>query len=314
MTTTQLDRNQQLRHLLTLEGIPRNEILDLLDRAAAISAGEIPHCGDFALANIFCEPSTRTRATFELAAKRLGGHVINLDLGHASTSKGETLADTVATLHAAGCRLFVLRHSESGAAEHAARVAPAGCAIINAGDGTHAHPTQALLDLYTMGRHFSRLADLRVTIVGDILHSRVARSLIHGLKRFDAAEIRLCGPATLLPEASEFPGAHPYTDLDEAIHEVDVIYVLRLQRERMHELLVPEKAQYRHCYGLTAERLQGAGTQCLVMHPGPLNRGVEIDSEVADGPQSAILEQVGNGVPIRMAVMARLLESMGAGA
>jgi len=310
MTSTQLDRKRKLRHLLTLEGIPRDQLLDLLDRASNLAAGKPPEARDFACANIFFEPSTRTRVSFELAEKRLGGTVINLDMASSSASKGESLADTVANLHAAGCTLLVMRHHDEGAAEHAARVAPAGCAIINAGDGAHAHPTQALLDLYTIARHFEDFTALRVAIIGDIRHSRVARSLIHGLHCLRTGEIRLCAPAALLPKAPESWGAHVCTDLEQAIRDVDVIYLLRLQHERMGELLVGSGSEYRRHYGLTAQRLSAAGTHPLVMHPGPINRGVEIDSEVADSPQSLILEQVRNGVWVRMAVLARLLDAL----
>jgi aspartate carbamoyltransferase catalytic subunit len=299
------------RHLLTLHDLGREDILALLDRAAALRddfrAGTLPPLlAGRTVVNLFFEPSTRTRTSFELAARRLGALVVNFDIASSSTSKGETLEDTLATLEAMQADAFVVRHKENGTparlAAHARRAA-----VLNAGDGNHAHPTQGLLDLLTIRDRKGRIDGLTVTICGDVRHSRVARSDVHGLTALGAGEVRLCGPAALLPAADEFPHCRVLEDFDAAIEGADVIVMLRLQKERMENLAGLDEKAYFAGYGLDAARLARARGDALVMHPGPMNRGVEIASDVADGAQSAVLEQVANGVFVRMAALDALL-------
>jgi len=311
MTDPQIDAQGRLRHLITLNGLGRERIVALLDRAVALrdayrtGALTRPLAGRTVM-NLFFEASTRTRTSFELAARRLGADVVNFDIANSSTSKGETLEDTLATLEAMDADAFVVRHRDNGTparcAAHAKRAA-----VINAGDGNHAHPTQGLLDLLTIRDHKGDIHGLNVTICGDVRHSRVARSDIDGLAALGAAEIRVCGPAALLPPAAEFPHCRLIADFDEALSGSDVVVMLRLQRERMQAALGLDEAEYFSAYGLTAQRLARAKADAIVMHPGPMNRGVEIASDVADGPQSVILEQVANGIFVRMAVLAELL-------
>jgi aspartate carbamoyltransferase catalytic subunit len=299
-----------LAHFLTLEGLSHETLLGLIEHTLAIHSGaRQPQWPQLTLANLFFEPSTRTRSTFELAAKRLGGTVLNLDVGTSSTSKGEDLLDTVRTLAAAGCNLFAVRHQQTGVADWLAQHAPTGVGLLNAGDGAHAHPTQGLLDLATIAKHKADFGALRVVIVGDIRHSRVARSLIHGLNRLHTGQVCVCGPDTLLPQHPQALGVHCDNQLDRALEGADVVVMLRLQRERMKGLYLSDLDEYHRCYGLTQERLAKAKEQAIVMHPGPMNRGVEIASEVADGPQSVILEQVAIGVAARMAVMDQLMQT-----
>ena len=307
----QLDSNGRLRHLLTLNGLGRARIVALLDRAAALREawrdGALPPIlGGRTVMNLFFEDSTRTRTSFELAARRLGAAVVNFDIARSSTNKGETLEDTLATLEAMEADAFIVRHKDNGTparcAAHARRAA-----IINAGDGNHAHPTQGLLDLLTIRDHKKDIEGLNVTICGDVRHSRVARSDIDGLAALGAGEIRICGPAPLLPERADFPGCRIVEDFDTALADCDVVIMLRLQKERMQNTLGLAEADYFAAYGLTPERLARARKDALVMHPGPMNRGIEIADAVADGPQSVILEQVANGIFVRMAVLAELL-------
>jgi aspartate carbamoyltransferase catalytic subunit len=257
--------------------------------------------------NLFFENSTRTRTTFEIAAKRLSADVINLNIAASSTSKGESLLDTIDNLAAMQADMFVVRHSQSGApyliAEHLARVGKDHVHVVNAGDGSHAHPTQALLDMYTIRHYKKDFTNLRVAIVGDILHSRVARSDIHALTTLGVPEIRVVAPLTLLPNGLENMGVHVFTDANEGLKDVDVIIMLRLQNERMAGAMLPSEQEFFKNYGLTLERLALAKPDAIVMHPGPMNRGVEIDSLVADGSQSVILSQVTFGIAVRMAVM-----------
>jgi aspartate carbamoyltransferase catalytic subunit len=309
----QLDSHGRLRHLLTIEGLPRQTLLDILNTAESfISVGEreikkVPLLRGKTVVNLFFESSTRTRTTFEIAAKRLSADVINLNIAASSTSKGETLLDTIRNLEAMHTELFVVRHRESGAAHLIARHVPEHVRIINAGDGRHAHPTQALLDAFTIRRHKGPIENLRVAIVGDILHSRVARSEIHALTTLGAAEVRVVAPQTLLPTAVEKLGVHPHTDIRSGLDGVDVVITLRLQRERMTGALLPSEQEYFNLYGLTQEKLEFAKPDAIVMHPGPMNRGLEIDSAVADGPQSVILPQVTYGISVRMAIMALIM-------
>ena len=299
------------RHLITLAGLGRARIVSLLDSAAALREawrdGSLPHLlAGRTVINLFFEPSTRTRTSFELAARRLGADVVNFDIANSSTSKGESLEDTLATLEAMDADAFVVRHKENGTparcAAHARRAS-----IVNAGDGNHAHPTQGLLDLLTIRDRKGDIEGLNVTICGDVRHSRVARSDIDGLTALGVGEIRLCGPSALLPAANEFPGCRVLDDFDAALADSDVVVMLRLQKERMQTALGIDEPEYFARYGLGAGRLARMRKDAIVMHPGPMNRGVEIADEVADGAQSVILDQVANGIFVRMAVLGELL-------
>ena len=311
---TQLGANGKLRHLLTLENLSAERITSLLDRAESLR--EQTHNGAKPLdilhgrtvINLFFEPSTRTRTSFDLAAKRLGANVINFDIASSSTTKGESLLDTVHTLEAMRCDAFVVRHKESGTPEYIAEILHSDASVLNAGDGNNAHPTQGLLDALTLRRHRPDFSTLTVVICGDIRHSRVARSDVHALRALGAKEIRLCSPSELAPDPHDFPHCRIFHKFDEAVEGVDVAIMLRLQKERMQSASIPSEADYFERFGLSSQRLARAHPHCLVMHPGPMNRGVEIASDVADGPQSLILEQVANGVFVRMAALAELLE------
>lgn len=312
--TPQLDSDGRLRHLLTLDGLPRDTLCRLMDRAGQIrdaALGRTPRrqaLDGTTLCTLFFEPSTRTRSSFHIAAQRLGADVLNVDASTSSTRKGETARDTLRNLEAMGVRGFVVRHAEDGAVEALAAEAGEGTALINAGDGRSAHPTQGLLDMLTIrqtkGADFSRL---KVLMVGDVKHSRVARSDLHALRTLGAGEIRVCGPASLLPDDGTLSGCHVGQDFGAMLEGVDVVMMLRLQRERMEEGLVSSLEGYHRDYGLTATRLAQAAKDAVVLHPGPINRGVEITDEVADGPQSLVLRQVSNGVAVRMAVLEALL-------
>ena len=309
----QFDGQGRLRHLLTIEGLSRQTILDILNTAESfITVGEreikkVPLLRGKTVVNLFFESSTRTRTTFEIAAKRLSADVININPGVSSATKGETLLDTIRNLEAMHTDLFVVRHSQSGAAYLVAGHVPAHVHITNAGDGAHAHPTQGLLDVFTIRRHKGDFDKLRVAIVGDILHSRVARSQIHALAALGVPEIRVIAPKTLLPTVVESLGVRPYTDMQEGLADVDVVMMLRLQRERMHGAYIPSEQEYFNLYGLTAAKLRYAKQDAIILHPGPMNRGLEIDSAVADGPQSVILPQVTYGIAVRMAIMALIM-------
>jgi aspartate carbamoyltransferase catalytic subunit len=312
----QLDARGRLRHLLTVEGLSKALLLQILDRAEQFASApakkhELLH--GKTVVNLFFEASTRTRTTFELAAKRLSADVVNLDVAASSTSKGETLLDTLATLQAMQVDMFVIRHAASGAAHFFAQHTAPGVAVLNAGDGRHAHPTQALLDLYTIREHLKArkgdFAKLRVAIVGDILHSRVARSDIHALRTLGTRDIRVIGPRTLIPAHVETLGVRPFYQLDEGLEGVDVVILLRLQRERMSGYYIPSPGEFYRSFGLTRARLKQLGPHAIVMHPGPINRGVEIEGDVAYGERSVILQQVTHGIAVRMAVMAMLAES-----
>ena len=298
-----------LRHLVTLENIQPPTLNRLLDRAQAMRDDPPPAdlLAGRTVLNLFFEPSTRTRTSFELAARRLGALVVNFDTAHSSTSKGETLIDTLHTLEAMRIDALVVRHKESGTPVFLARHTRSGTAIVNAGDGNRAHPTQGLLDVLTIRQHRADFSGLTVTLCGDILHSRVARSDIHALRALGVRELRLCGPRALLPAADEVPGCTLSEDFDAAIAGADVAIMLRLQKERMAVATVPDAESYYAHYGLSTARLRRAAPECLVLHPGPINRGIEIAPEIADGPQSLILEQVANGIFVRQAVLAELL-------
>ena len=300
------------RHLLGIEPLSAEEIwqiVNLADTFLEVNSRpikKVPTLRGRTVINLFLEASTRTRTSFELAARRLGADVVNFDIANSSTSKGETLEDTLATLEAMDADAFVVRHRENGTparlAAHARRAA-----VVNAGDGNHAHPTQGLLDLLTIRDRKGDTKGLNVTICGDVRHSRVARSDIDGLAELGAREIRICGPAALLPESAEFPGCRLVEDFDAALEGSDVVIMLRLQKERMQSELGIGESEYFAAYGLTAARLRRANADAIVMHPGPMNRGIEIADDVADGPHSVILEQVANGIFVRMAVLAELL-------
>ena len=317
MRDTQLDDQGRLRHFLTTEGLPQDQLERILDTAASFtgviekSIKTVPLLRGRTVMNLFFEASTRTRTTFELAAKRLSADVLNLDMGSSSTAKGESLLDTLRNLEAMQCDMFVVRHADSGAAHFIADQVGDQVAVINAGDGRHAHPTQAMLDMYTIRRHKGAFEPLRVAIVGDILHSRVARSEIHALNGLGAGEVRVVAPRTLLPRDVERLGVHVYHDLDAGLRDVDVIVTLRLQRERMRGALLPSEQEYYQLYGISRRRLEAAAPDAIIMHPGPINRGVEIESAVADGSHSVILNQVTNGIAVRMAVMSMCLEGRG---
>ena len=309
----QLDKNGKLRHFLSVEGLNRQILIDILDTAESFhsvseqSARKVPLLRGKTIANLFFEASTRTRTTFELAAKRLSADTLNISISTSATSKGENLLDMLRNLEAMHCDMFVVRHSESGAAQFVASHVAPHVSVINAGDGCHAHPTQAMLDMFTIRRHKKEFHNLSVAIVGDIKHSRVARSQIHALTTLGVPEVRVVAPKTLIPAKVEGLGVHVYHDMQQGLQDVDVVIMLRLQNERMQGALLPSSHEYFQLYGLTAEKLSYAKPDAIVMHPGPINRGVEIDSEVADGKQSVILEQVTNGLAIRMAVMSMAL-------
>ncbi len=309
-TPPQFDAEGRLRHLLTLDGMPRDAMVALLDRAQHFAEGHDARDAlvGSAICTLFFEPSTRTRLSFQRAAQRLGADVLSFDAATSSTTKGETARDTLKNIEAMGVRGFVVRHKQDGAVAALAAAAKPGTALINAGDGRSAHPTQGLLDMLTLrqakGSDFSKL---KVAIIGDIRHSRVARSDLHALRTLGAAEIRVCAPESLLPDDETLHGCHVTRDFDEALVGADLVMMLRLQRERMDEGLVSSLEDYHRDYGLTAARLKRAAPDAVVMHPGPMNRGVEIDDAVADGPRSLILTQVANGVAVRMAVLEALL-------
>jgi len=311
----QLNEQGKLHHFLTIEGLKQthlNEILDVADSFIDPESNSIRKVGDLhgkTIMNLFFEPSTRTLTTFEIAEKRLSADIINLNIATSSTKKGETLLDTLWNLEAMLADMFVVRHSESGAAHFIAKHVAPHIHVINAGDGRHAHPTQAMLDMLTIRREKGDIFDLKVAIIGDVLHSRVVRSQIQALSTLEAREIRVIAPKTLLPSHPEALGVHVYDNLKEGLEGVDVIIGVRLQKERMQSALLPSEKEFFNLYGLNNARLKYAKPDAIVMHPGPINRGVEIDSEVADGEQSVILDQVTNGIAVRMAIMSIIMKN-----
>jgi aspartate carbamoyltransferase catalytic subunit len=312
-TASQLQLNDQgeLTHLLTLEGLSKEHILHILDTAqqfVAVSDSDrevkkVPLLRGKNVFNLFFENSTRTRTTFEIAAKRLSADVVNLDIQTSSTAKGETLLDTIDNLVAMQADIFVVRHKTTGAAVEVAQHLPPHVHVINAGDGTNQHPTQGLLDMFTMRHYKQDFTKIKVAIIGDIVHSRVAKSNIHALTTLGCPEIRAIGPESLLPKDLNMMGVKIYNNIEEGLKDVDVVMTLRIQKERMEAGQVPEGDEFFKQWGLTKERLQLAKPDAIVMHPGPMNREVEIASEVADGPQAVILKQVTFGIAVRMAVM-----------
>jgi aspartate carbamoyltransferase catalytic subunit len=309
MRNPQLNAAGELTHLLTLEGLPREIVLHILETAVSFlgvterEVKTVPLLRGKSVFNLFFENSTRTRTTFEIAAKRLSADVINLNVSTSSTQKGESLLDTVDNLSAMHADMFIVRHGSSGAAHLIARHVGPGRHVINAGDGRHAHPTQGLLDAYTIRHYKQDFTRLAVAIVGDVLHSRVARSLIHALTTLGTPDVRVIGPQTLLPVGVESLGVRVFHDMRRGLQDADVVVMLRLQQERMRGPLLPSAQEYFRYYGLTPEKLGLAKPDAIVMHPGPMNRGIEIDSAVADGPRSVILPQVTFGIAVRMAVM-----------
>ena len=304
----------ELTHLLTLEGLPKEQILHILDTAQQFvsvtdpsrEVRKVPLLRGKSVFNLFFENSTRTRTTFEIAAKRLSADVINLDISTSSTAKGESLLDTIDNLVAMQADIFVVRHNVSRAPIEIANHVPSHVHVVNAGDGSHQHPTQGLLDMYTM-RHFKQdFRGLKVAIIGDVVHSRVAKSNIHALTTLGCEEIRVIGPESLLPSDLDMLGVKVFHSMEDGLQGVDVVMTLRIQKERMEVGQVPEGDAFFKQYGLTSDRLALAKPDAIVMHPGPMNRGVEIDSVVADGPQSVILNQVTFGIAVRMAVMSIL--------
>ena len=316
MLNPQLNQHGELQHLLTIEGLPKEVLTHILDTAASFvnisdrEVKKVPLMRGKSVFNLFFENSTRTRTTFEIAAKRLSADVINLNISASSASKGESLLDTIDNLTAMHADMFVVRHSQSGApfliAKHLRDTGQEHVSVFNAGDGRHAHPTQGLLDMYTIRHYKKDFTKLKVAIVGDVLHSRVARSDIHALLTLGVPEVRVIGPHTLLASNLDQIGVRVFTDINKGLKGVDVIIMLRLQNERMNGALLPSAQEYFKSYGLTLERLALAKKDAIVMHPGPMNRGVEIDSAVADGSQAVILPQVTYGIAVRMAVMSML--------
>ena len=319
-TDLQLTANGRLRHFLDIEGLSRELLTEILDTAESFtsvtdrSIKKVPILRGKTVANLFFEASTRTRSTFELAAQRLSADILSLDINTSATVKGESLLDTLRNLEAMQIDMFVIRHRDSGSAHFFAQHVGPGVSVLNAGDGQHAHPTQAMLDLFTIRRYKQDFTRLRVAIVGDILHSRVARSQIHALNILLTGEVRVIAPPTLLPKEAESLGVRVFHDLDQGLEDVDVVIMLRLQKERMTGALLPSESEYYRLYGLTAERLKRARPDAIVMHPGPANRGIEIESAVMDGPQSVILNQVTYGIAVRMAVMSMIASQPAEGA
>jgi aspartate carbamoyltransferase catalytic subunit len=314
-SSVQRDADGRLRHLITLEGLSAAELIGLLNLAQFYlrDAGDLP-ARDQSLwgrtvANLFFEPSTRTRVSFELAALRLGADVVNLDMQSSSRAKGETVLDTIYTLQAMHADILVMRDAEPGLPAYVAKFVAPHVSILNAGEAHVSHPTQGLLDALTVRQMKGDFAPLRVLIAGDISHSRVARSAWQAFTTLGVAELRIAAPDDLMPGPGEFVGATRFSDIDRAIDGVDVVMALRIQRERMRGAHMPDDAAYHRAFGITAERMKKARPDAIVMHPGPMNRDVEIASEVADGRQSVIQRQVANGVAVRMAVLATILRN-----
>ena len=309
----QLDANDKLLHFLSIEGLNETILTEILDTAESFTSvadrqvKKVPILRGITVSNLFFEPSTRTRSTFELAEQRLSADILSVNVDTSATTKGESLLDTLRNLEAMQIDMFVIRHQDSGSAHFFAQHVKPGVSVLNAGDGQHEHPTQAMLDMFTI-RHFKKdFTQLRIAIVGDILHSRVARSQIHALNILNAAEIRVVAPRTLLPVDAESLGVHVYNNLEQGLKDIDVVIMLRLQKERMRGALLPSEKEYFRLYGLSQERLSKAKPDAIVMHPGPANRGVEIESSVMDGNQSVILNQVTFGISVRMAVMSMIV-------
>ena len=301
----QFNDDKKLIHFLNIQNLSAQQILEILELADTVKSKSLD---GKTVASLFFEPSTRTKTTFELAAKRLGVDFINIDIANSSTSKGESIVDMIKTLEAMQCNMFVVRHSTSGIPHYIAEQVGNKISVINAGDGAHAHPTQAMLDMYTIKKYKTNFKDLNVAIVGDILHSRVAKSLIASLNILRVNNINIIGPKNLMPENIDKLNVTYSGKLEEGIDQADVIIMLRLQKERMREALISTDDYYKE-FGLTKNKIKSAKKDVIVMHPGPINRGIEIDSDVADGPNSVILDQVSAGISIRMAIMSLILKN-----
>lgn len=313
----QLTEQGRLKHFLSIEGLSKELLTEILDTAESFSGmsghqiKKVPLLRGKTIINLFFENSTRTRTTFELAATRLSADVLSMNIATSATSKGESLLDTIRNLEAMHVDMFVVRHALSGAAHFIAQHTAPHISVINAGDGQHAHPTQAMLDMFTIRQHKKQFAGLKVAIVGDILHSRVARSQIEALNTLGVDQVRVIAPKTLLPAHVKEMGVIDLHDMVEGLADVDVIIMLRLQKERMNSAFLPSESEYFRCFGLTEAKLKYAKSDVIVMHPGPINRGVEIASSVADGPHSVILQQVSNGIAVRMAIMSMTMQNHG---
>ncbi len=313
-STLQLNAHGKLKHFLSIEGLSKALLTEILDNAESFagisgqSVKKVPLLRGKTIVNLFFENSTRTRTTFDLAASRLSADILNINIATSSTSKGESLLDTIRNLEAMHVDLFVVRHAISGAAHFIAQHSAPHISVINAGDGQHAHPTQAMLDMLTIRQYKKDFSHLKVAIIGDIRHSRVARSQIQALNTLGVQEVRVIAPKTLLPAQVESLNVTALHNMEQGLEDIDVIIMLRLQKERMTAALLPSESEFFKCYGLTQKKLACANPDAIVMHPGPINRGVEIDSSVADGPQSVILRQVTNGVAVRMAIMSMVLQ------
>ena len=307
----QFNSKNQLKHLLNVELLNLEHIKEIISLADYYENEKIKKFNDLngkTIANLFFEPSTRTKTTFELASKKLSADFINIDVANSSTNKGESILDMIKTLEAMNCDMFIVRHSVSGTPHYIAQEVGDNIAVINAGDGSHAHPTQAMLDMYTIKKNKGGFQNLNISIVGDILHSRVAKSTIAALKVLSVKNINIVGPKNLMPDNINQLNANYVESLEEGIAEADVIIMLRLQKERMHEALISTDDYYKE-YGLTKQKLRVAKKDVIVMHPGPINRGIEIDSDVADGKHSVILDQVSSGIAIRMAIMSLIFKN-----
>jgi len=317
MTNLQLNKEGKLKHFLTIDGLSKETLTEILDTAESFASmseqqvKKVPLLRGKTIVNLFFENSTRTRTTFELAGSRLSADVISINIATSATSKGESLLDTIRNLEAMHADMFVVRHAISGAGHFIAQNTAPHISVINAGDGQHAHPTQAMLDMFTIRQHKKDFSQLKVAIIGDILHSRVARSQMQALNTLGTKEIRVIAPKTLLPQHVECLGVKVFNNIEQGLTDTDVIIMLRLQKERMTSALLPSEREYFKCFGLTEERLRLAKPDAIVMHPGPINRGVEIESSIADGPQSVILQQVSNGITVRMAIMSLTMQSKG---
>jgi len=299
----------KLSHFLNIKELPKSYIEDIISRSEEIhNNSNIKKYSENVVASLFFEPSTRTKTTFELASKRLSSNFINIDISNSSTAKGESIIDMVKTIEAMNCQMFVVRHSVPGTAHYIAESVSKNISVINAGDGSNEHPTQAMLDVFTIKKHKGGFKNLKISIVGDILHSRVAKSLIYALNTLGTKQINIVGPEKLIPEDYQELNVNYFSNMDEGINDADVIIMLRLQKERMHDALISLDTYYDD-YGLNESRLKYAKGDVIVMHPGPINRGIEIESTVADGPNSVILNQVSYGISVRMAIMSMLFDN-----
>tara|TARA_Y100000768_G_scaffold375598_1_gene346575 strand:+ start:456 stop:1394 length:939 start_codon:yes stop_codon:yes gene_type:complete len=301
--------DSKLKHFLNIKNLSKSHIIEIINRAEEYHNNkDIPSYSGKVVASLFFEPSTRTKTTFELATKKISADFINIDISNSSTLKGESILDMIKTIEAMSCQMFVVRHSVTGTAHYIAESVSKDISVINAGDGSNEHPTQAMLDMFTIKRHKGDFENLKISIVGDILHSRVAKSLIYALNILSTKEINIVGPSKLIPENYEDMNVNYFSDMDEGVDGSDVIIMLRLQKERMHDALISMDSYYED-YGLNQSRLKLANKDVIVMHPGPINRGIEIESSVADGPNSVILNQVSYGISVRMAIMSILFDN-----